>query len=76
MNYYIYQNWQAHGMSYTIHKWNCGYCHCGYGMHANIERGANGVWIGPFNTLQLARQYFVVIEVPGVQQHECNCCNN
>ena len=55
MNYYIYDNWQAADReSPKIHKWNCGYCHMGFGMHPNANRGEHGVWIGPFDEIEYA----------------------
>ena len=72
MNYYIYDNWQAADRDAPkIHKWNCGHCHMGFGKRQNAHKGANGVWIGPFDTIQLARNYFKLkFNIP---LNECNC---
>jgi hypothetical protein len=59
MNYFIYDNWQAKDRKGAIiHKWNCGHCHMGYGKLRSANKGENGVWIGPFDELQFARDYF------------------
>lgn len=75
MNYYIYDNWQAADReSPKIHKWNCGYCNMGFGMHPNANRGEHGVWIGPFIEIEYARNYFQLkFNFP---LNECNCVNN
>jgi len=74
MNFYIYQNWQAQDNSYTIHKWNCGFCHCGFGMRIqqDIEQGENGVWIGPFRELEYAKNYLLNLGIdPDANSHTC-----
>ena len=59
MNFYIYDNWQAIDRSGPkIHTWNCGHCHMGFGKHRNAKRGEHGVWIGPFEKIEFARNYF------------------
>lgn len=57
---YFYHNWQA-GQKNKIHKATCNFCR--YGTGRNLEkspiRGENGVWIGPFSTLQLCHEYIL-----------------
>ena len=56
--FYFYSNWQANQKN-KIHKATCSFC-C-YGTGRNLQnapnRGENGVWIGPFSTLALCRNY-------------------
>lgn len=71
--YYFYHNWQA-GKENKIHKGSCGYCNYGTGMHQNMNRGENGVWIGPFSTLDLCHSYITTkLNLSAVEPH--NCCN-
>jgi hypothetical protein len=75
MNYYIYENWKRESeLRPIIHKWNCGFCHMGFGMHQNADRGRNGVWLGPFDELEFARTYYE--NKFGNPLNECNCVNN
>lgn len=54
--YYYYMNWRAH-QDNKIHKATCGYCNYGTGMHQNVNRGENGVWVGPFSSLDLCIEH-------------------
>ena len=57
MNYYIYENWQRESaLRPIIHKWDCGHCHMGLGKHEKADKGENGVWVGPFNTIPQAKK--------------------
>lgn len=69
--FYYYQNWQA-GQQNFIHRDICGICNYGTGMHQNVVRGQNGVWIGPFTTLELAVQY---VQGLGEAINIHGCCN-
>jgi len=73
--FYYYQNWQARQEN-KIHKATCGHCRYGSGRNHNhiISRGENGVWIGPFSTLDLCIEY--VGNHLNNEIHFCNCCNN
>lgn len=75
MNYYIYENWQAKDReSPKIHKWNCGHCHMGFGKRIDAAKGKYGVWIGPFDKLEYARDYFKLKF--GIDSDECDCVKN
>ncbi len=75
MNFYIYDNWRAVDRDGPkIHKWNCGHCHMGFGKRPNAKRGENGVWIGPFDKIEYARNYFEMKF--NVALDECGCINN
>jgi hypothetical protein len=69
--FYYYQNWQA-GQNNKIHLASCHICNHGTGMHQNVQRGLNGVWIGPFSSLQLCTQY--VTEQLELPANHCNFC--
>ena len=72
MNYYIYDNWKATDREGPkIHKWSCGHCHMGFGKRINAKKGENGVWIGPFDTIKFARDYFRLKFC--VPLNECDC---
>jgi len=75
MNYYIYENWQRESAKRPIiHKWDCGHCHMGFGKRVDAKKGANGVWIGPFDKVEYARAYYVMKF--GDESNECNCVNH
>lgn len=63
MNYYIYNNWIAKRDHYTLHRWSCGHCHSGLGIHKKVNYGEKGVWIGPFKKIQYAKDYATQKEV-------------
>ena len=71
MDYYIYNNWQANKDSYKMHRADCGDCQSGKGKHCTKEYGDNGVWIGPFKTIEYAKKY---ISIKGVKAKECSRC--
>ncbi len=59
MSYYIYENWQAKDFNGPkIHQSDCGFCQNGQGMIKDAEKGKHGVWIGPFDDLEFAREYY------------------
>jgi hypothetical protein len=44
-----------------IHTHNCGFCAWGSGRDTKLEAGRNGVWIGPFNTINQAENFIITI---------------
>ncbi|WP_445710461.1 hypothetical protein [Flavobacterium sp.] len=71
--YYFYHNWQA-GQTNKIHRGSCGECKYGTGKQKNVDRGRNGVWLGPFSTLDLCHNYIAgELNLQPVEPH--NCCN-
>ena len=71
--YYFYHNWQA-AQQNRIHKGECPNCNYGTGMRHGVNRGQNGVWIGPFSSLELCHDYIINrLNLPPVEPH--NCCN-
>ena len=47
--YWVYENWRAHGHRATVHRGDCGHCNHGSGVHAGSGTH-NGSWHGPFST--------------------------
>ncbi len=73
--FYYYSNWQAYRQQHNkIHNATCGYCCYGTGMHENVNRGENGVWIGPFSSLELCVAY--VENTLGQPANTCNTCTH
>jgi hypothetical protein len=71
--YYFYHNWKA-GMKNKIHKSDCKQCNFGTCKRVIQTRGENGVWVGPFSTLDLCHDYIAEkLKLPPVEPH--NCCN-
>lgn len=71
--YYFYHNWQA-GQTNKIHIGSCGDCKYGTGKHQTVNRGENGVWVGPFSTVELCNTYIVQkLKLEPVEL--CKCCN-
>lgn len=68
--YYYYHNWQA-GQNNMIHKGDCRFCNYGFGMRHNVNRGENGVWVGPFSSLELAHQYLNERNLNDAEEHSC-----
>jgi len=54
--YYFYHNWPA-GQNSKIHKGSCNHCKFGFGKKEEQTRGENGVWIGPFDSIELLNKY-------------------
>jgi len=70
--FYYYHNWIA-GQDNEIHKGKCPKCNHGFGQRETQIRGKAGVWIGPFESVPLARKYiikFLERKLP-VRTHEC-----
>jgi hypothetical protein len=53
--FYYYFNWQA-DQENKIHIHSCGDCCYGSGKHFETENGKNGVWIGPFDDVKIAKE--------------------
>jgi hypothetical protein len=53
-NFWVYENWRAHGHRATVHRGNCGSCNCGGGVHGG-GLTSNGKWHGPFQSADEAR---------------------
>ncbi len=71
MEYYIYTNWQAQDKEKNlIHRWNCGDCRMGFGKHKNAEKGKNGVWIGSFENIKLAKLFAIQF----LNDKKIDCC--
>ena len=75
MDYYMYINWQAKDkQTNIIHKWSCGHCRMGLGMHKDTDKGENGVWIGAFKKINqvkdFSKKYFPDKEVDTCKK----CC--
>lgn len=51
--YWIYENWRAHGHVAKVHSAYCSHCKGGVGQAGGTDP-ANGRWLGPFATLQSA----------------------
>jgi hypothetical protein len=68
--FYVYENWQAHGHGAKIHRAECSFCNFGKGIHGtdNVEHGQ---WLGPFTSLVEALQ---VIKHPGIDVSNCKIC--
>jgi hypothetical protein len=69
--FYYYLNWQANQPN-KIHKATCGYCNYGTGSKKFMERGENGVWIGPFSNIELCEQF--VVGRLNLEPIHCGCC--
>ena len=55
VGYFYYYNWQA-GQENKLHYCECGHCAFGSGKQEDVNLGDKGVWIGPFQTREIARQ--------------------
>ena len=69
--YYYYHNWTA-GQKNMIHKGNCGECKFGLGKKGKQVRGEHGVWVGPFETVELVQDYIrKKLLLPTPELHSC-----
>jgi hypothetical protein len=68
--FYFYYNWQA-GQINMIHRGSCAKCKWGTGMRVEVKRGANGVWIGPFSSVDLAKNYVRKYHKIDADLHNC-----
>lgn len=48
-NYWVYENWRAHGHRATVHLGVCSHCKDGKGQK-NGTSPANGEWHGPYRS--------------------------
>ena len=72
MEYYIYENWGRKDYDGPyIHQADCGICNNGQGMIRNADQGKRGVWIGPFNHLDYAIEYYECHFEKQSQNHSC-----
>jgi hypothetical protein len=51
--FFIYENWRAHGRRATVHRGECSYCNDGRGVRGGT-RPNNGKWHGPFDNFNAA----------------------
>jgi len=51
--FYIYENWQAHGHIARIHRAECSFSNFGKGFHGT-DNTEHGQWLGPFRTFENA----------------------
>ncbi len=63
-----------------IHTGECGRCNNGLGMHRDSPNSTNGVWVGPFGTIETAETNLVRLKnlfniVPPPEHGFCQCCN-
>jgi len=50
VEFWVYENWRAHGHRATVHRGDCAHCNHGSGQHGGT-RSDNGRWLGPFTTV-------------------------
>ena len=76
MNYWIYENWRAHGYRVTIHKETCSFVNSGRGIHQGATPGRNGQWHGPFRNYQEAMRTALEFNHRGNRPivRECKFC--
>lgn len=68
--FYLYHNWAA-GQENKIHLESCAHCNYGFGQRRIQIRGRNGVWIGPFDTPELAEEYCLGNGIVHHDRHDC-----
>jgi hypothetical protein len=51
--FFVYENWRAHGQRATVHRGECSYCNDGRGARGGT-RPDNGRWHGPFDNFNAA----------------------
>jgi hypothetical protein len=51
--FYVYENWQAHGRTATVHRGECRFCNEGTGFHSGSSDD-HGRWHGPFSSIDVA----------------------
>ncbi len=60
--YFLYQNWRAKKKSSPVlHNATCKNCNYGSGKLSKSNPGKNGVWIGPFTSVSLSKDYVTKI---------------
>jgi hypothetical protein len=68
--FYYFDNWTAK-QDNKIHKGECGECKFGLMIKGKQVRGEKGVWVGPFATVDLARDYVKRLLKPVPEIHNC-----
>ncbi|GHN02465.1 hypothetical protein WSM22_39540 [Cytophagales bacterium WSM2-2] len=69
--YYYHDNWTA-AQNNIIHSGSCGDCKFGIGKKGKQVRGEQGVWVGPFDTVDLAQKYITKkLLKPKAIEHDC-----
>jgi hypothetical protein len=69
--FYYYDNWRANQKN-LIHKGHCGDCQFGFGKRGKQIRGEQGVWIGPFDTIDLVEDFVKRrLLKPSPEKHSC-----
>jgi hypothetical protein len=69
--YYYQHNWTANQTN-LIHKGHCGDCKYGYAIRGKKKRGEQGVWVGPFDNLDLIKDYITKkLLHPKPDLHDC-----
>lgn len=69
--FYYYHNWTANQTN-KIHSGSCGFCVYSSGRNVQpVNRGQNGVWIGPFSSIELAQQYVMNHFGHNTDLHDC-----
>ncbi len=69
MTYYVYENYPTNRA--TVHKGSCSFCNNGRGRRTGIL-GLNGLWFGPFHTVDEAKRR---ARDTGRPSRECQICN-
>ena len=70
MEFWVYENWQAHGHRATIHLAECGHCQYGQGQHPGSTT-KHGTWHGPYESIQAAA---MAAGSTGAQVRACRHC--
>jgi len=68
--YWIYENWAASDAA-RIHRAACGFCKNGKGCHKTKHGNRNGMWHGPYKTLQAARAAANMLNTKFTSEHAC-----
>jgi hypothetical protein len=69
-DFWVYENWRAHGPQSRVHIGGCRYCNDGRGVSTGT-RVDNGKWRGPFATYREAAN---VAEGPPGETNACRIC--
>ncbi len=72
--FYFYHNWISDQKN-KIHKGTCKMCTFGTGRKLSnpTSRGENGVWIGPFSTLEICHKYIMQKLHLSIPENCLNC---
>jgi F-type H+/Na+-transporting ATPase subunit beta len=69
-DFWVYENWRAHGPQSRLHTGECHYCNHGHGVSTGT-RADNGKWHGPFTMYTEAAN--VSERLPG-ESNACRIC--